>query len=223
MKKWFLFLCVPVIMMGCIKDDFVNDLIDQQLRITSSIDTLAIGSTYPLEYVFHDFTGEEKEVAVNWESSNPGAISVNTEGVITANSFGTSTISATASQGGRQYSDDLYVAAGNNTVIILEDRFGSIATSSSYELTGSFTVAAEGSGIEINFADDYVASSTLPGLYVYLSNNPNSIQSAYEIGAVETFSGAHTYSIPDVSISDYNYLVYFCAPFNAKVGDGTIN
>lgn len=223
MKKWLFLACIPFALFGCIKDDFIDDLIEPQLRITSSIDTLAIGSSYQLEYVFLDNTGSQKEVDVEWQSSNTSAITVDENGILSAVDFGTSTISASTSNGGSIYADDLYVAAGDNTVIIIEERFGSIATTSSYALTGSFTMETEGSGIKINFADNYAASTALPGLYVYLSNNPNSIAGAYEVGPVETFLGAHSYTIPDVGISDYNYLVYFCAPFNVKVGDGTIN
>lgn len=223
MKKWLFFLCIPLVLFGCIKDDFLNDFIQPQLRITSSIDTLAIGSSYQLEYVFLDNTGAQEQVNVNWESSNPSSVEVNADGVLTALDYGTTTITARAIEGGSEYLDNLYLSAGDNTVIVIEERFGSIATTSSYALTGSFTIAPEGSGIKLDFANNYAASTALPGLYLYLSNNPNSIAGAYEVGAVETFVGAHSYTIPDVDIGDYNYLVYFCAPFNVKIGDGTIN
>ncbi|MEM9549152.1 MAG: hypothetical protein AAGA77_24405, partial [Bacteroidota bacterium] len=63
----------------------------------------------------------------------------------------------------------------------------------------------------------------LPGLYVYLTNNRNTTANALEIGAVEVFNGAHTYTVEDVGINDYKFLLYFCKPFNVKVGDGEIN
>jgi len=41
---------------------------------------------------------------------------------------------------------------------------------------------------------------------------------------VVTFDGAHDYILDDnVGLFDYNYLVYFCKPFNVKVGDGEIS
>ena len=46
---------------------------------------------------------------------------------------------------------------------------------------------------------------------------------AFEIGRVATFSGVHSYTIPNKGINDYNYIVYFCKPFNVKVGHGQIN
>lgn len=209
--------------MGCIKDDFIDDFIAPQLRITSSIDTLAVNTTFPLEYIFLDNTGTQEDAMVNWESADPSILSVNEEGVLTAESFGETVITGTTSIDGASYTDEISIVVGENTVITVEERFGSIATTSTYVLTGSFTMTAEEEGFVINFANNYAASTALPGLFVYLSNNPNSIADAYEIGPVETFLGAHTYTVTDVNINEYNYLVYFCAPFNVKVGDGTIN
>jgi len=101
---------------------------------------------------------------------------------------------------------------------------GTINTTSSYKLTGSFTFSesAQSSDLELKLDDDYCASTALPGLYVYLSNNRNNISSGLEIGAVEVFSGAHTYNIPNTGINDYSFIVYFCKPFNVKVGDGEL-
>ena len=46
---------------------------------------------------------------------------------------------------------------------------------------------------------------------------------ALEIGAVETFNGAHSYVIENTDISEYEFILYFCKPFVVKVGDGQIN
>ena len=67
------------------------------------------------------------------------------------------------------------------------------------------------------------ACSSLPGLYLYLTNNPNTINGAQEVGEVTIFSGAHSYSIPNTGINEYNYLLYWCKPFSVKVGEGKIN
>ena len=91
-------------------------------------------------------------------------------------------------------------------------------------LAGDFTLTDDNGDLTLSLAENYVASSNLPGLYVYLSNNPNSSANAYEIGAVTVFNGAHTYDLPDtIGIYDYQYLLYYCKPFSAKVGVGTIN
>ena len=44
-----------------------------------------------------------------------------------------------------------------------------------------------------------------------------------EIGAVEVFKGAHSYILEgDIPLNQYDYLLYYCKPFNVKVGDGPI-
>jgi hypothetical protein len=119
--------------------------------------------------------------------------------------------------------ESINVAVGLSTVESSNDKSGTIQTTSSYALEGDFKLKKNGDNLILEFYEDYEASTALPGLYVYLSNNRNSIANAFEISAVETFSGAHSYSIENVGINDYKFLVYFCKPFNVKVGDGEIN
>ncbi|MDX1410367.1 MAG: DM13 domain-containing protein, partial [Saprospiraceae bacterium] len=114
-----------------------------------------------------------------------------------------------------------------DTTIIAEPgvRTGTLQTTSSYVLEGSFALSQEADVLTLALAESYRASSSLPGLYVYLSNNPNSTNGAYEIGVVTVFSGAHTYDIPasEVDLQQYAYVLYFCKPFNVKVGDGAFD
>lgn len=77
--------------------------------------------------------------------------------------------------------------------------------------------------LDVSIKNNYRASTSLPGLYVYLSNNPNSINGAKEIGRVRIFNGAHNYQISNTGINDYKYILYWCKPFSVKVGHGEIN
>jgi hypothetical protein len=118
----------------------------------------------------------------------------------------------------------MIVVAGANTSVQTNDLSGIITSSSSYELGGSFVLKKTAAGnTELSFGSDYVASTALPGLYVYLTNNRNSIASAYEIGRVEVFKGEHKYDLgTSVGLTDYRFVLYYCKPFNVKVGDGEI-
>lgn len=102
---------------------------------------------------------------------------------------------------------------------------GIIVTTSDYALTGSYTVEhIEDEGIiRISIQDNYIADDSLPGLYLYVTNDPNSISDAFEVGAVTVFNGAHVYDIPDdqISIEAFTYLLYWCKPFSVKVGEGS--
>jgi len=75
----------------------------------------------------------------------------------------------------------------------------------------------------LNIAGNWLASSNLPGLFVYLTNNPNTLNGAFEISEVTVFEGAHSFDVPaGADLNTYNHLLYFCKPFGVKVGDGEI-
>ncbi len=210
------------IFQSCIQDDFVDDMVEPNLRISTPLDTIQLNTDFQFEEMFLNNIGNEVAIEAIWSSSNPAAISITDDGLATANMEGTSTISVTYNDGTNEYQDAIIVTVGATTIINLQVSTGAIATTSSYELTGDFTFEETIEGVKLTFEDNYAASTALPGLYVYLSNNANSVGNAYEIGAVEVFNGAHEYIIPNVDFSDYQYVVYFCKPFNVKVGDGDL-
>ncbi len=211
---------------GCIEDDFLDDRVDPVLRFTNSIDSIEIETEFQLNTLFSNNVGREETPSLTWTSLNPEIISVNSTGLITALSPGTATIevSYTTSEG-VNLADQMSIVVGESTVIVIEEeRTGIIETTTFYVLEGAFKIkATDAGGVLIDIDETYIADDGLPGLYIYLSNNPNSIANALEISEVTTFSGAHSYEVPDVGLNDYNFLVYFCKPFNVKVGDGDIN
>ena len=100
---------------------------------------------------------------------------------------------------------------------------GKIISTSNYHLEGNFRYEHNGEQIILSIDNSYNASTALPGLYIYLGNNPSTVSDAYEIGAVEVFSGAHDYVLPEsIQLMDYKYILYWCKPFNVKVGEAEI-
>lgn len=212
---------------GCIGDDIIFDTVPETLRIINPLDTLAVGDSYTFDLLFTNNVGVEETRPAVWSSSDPGILAVTETGEATGISKGQATVTATVELA------DLSPLRVSQTIIVDEEtvpqdpndniRQGTIRTTSSYLLRGSFEVKKENTDLVINIFDDYEASTALPGLYIYLSNNPNTVQGAMEIGAVEVFKGAHTYRVEgDVALNQYNYLLYYCKPFNVKVGDGEI-
>lgn len=104
-----------------------------------------------------------------------------------------------------------------------EYRSGSISTTTFYQLKGDFTLSEIDGKLILDFADNYIAEDSLPGLYLYLTNDPNGVEDAFEIGPVEIFEGEHSYEIEGVALDEYEYLLYYCKPFRVKVGEGKIN
>ncbi len=224
MKKIKFLPIITILILGaCIGDDFLNDTVEPVLRITSTVDTIEINTSFNFESIYLNNVGVEEDVEVQWFSSHDDVIKIReNDGVAMALQEGNSVISVNYDGGSTALKDSVVVTVGSETISLPEERSGSIFTTSSYVLRGDFVIKMNGNNMLLEFSDNYAASTALPGLFVYLSNNRNSIANALEISAVEVFSGAHSYTIPNVSINEYSYIVYFCKPFNVKVGDGEI-
>lgn len=218
-----LFLAISTIFLGCIKDDFIDDFVEPTLIITTIPDSVLLNSSYQFEYKFLNNIGVEENVDAIWSSANPDVLEIDHTGLALAKTLGSTEITVSYSNAEINVVHTILVNVGLSTIEDMIVKSGSIQSTSSYKLEGDFTVIEEGNNIVIEFSDNYSASTALPGLYVYLSNNPNTITNALEISAVETFEGKHSYTIDDIDINDFKFLVYFCKPFNVKVGDGTIN
>ncbi|MCB0629823.1 MAG: DM13 domain-containing protein, partial [Lewinella sp.] len=209
---------------GCIGDDIIFDTVPETLRIINPVDTLAVGDTVAFKLLFTNNIGQEEQRTAYWSSSDETIVTVDDAGSAIGISKGTATLTATVDLTNGislKTSLPLVVDAETTTGGGENQRRGTIKTTSTYELQGDFVVTKEGSELVIEIADNYEATSALPGLYVYLSNNPNSKENALEIGPVEVFKGAHNYRVDgDIALNRYDYLLYYCKPFNVKVGDG---
>jgi len=227
MRHLAILSCLLMGFSACIGDDFLDDFVQPEIRILNGIDSLSIDSSYLLEFAYFNNVGAQENITPAWSSSNPAVASVSADGLITAHSFGPVDITASYSDGTHPAMALTSLHTAENPIIVVDDdpevRAGTIVTTSSYVLEGTFTITErEEGGMVISVNEAYRASTALPGLYVYLTNNPASTVSAYEIGAVDVFNGAHEYVIEDVNIGEHSHLLYFCKPFNVKVGDGAI-
>jgi len=212
------------ILNGCIKDDIVLDQVDPIIRIVNPIDTIGIDTTYLFVARFLDNTGQQASVETIWSSSDTSIIFVDNNGLAEAKDTGSVTITV-SSISDPIATETITVVVGQNTVVtetpILS---GTIAPSSFYPLAGDFTIEEEDGVATLTFASNYEADTRLPGLYVYLSNNTNTNANALEIGSVAVFNGAHSYTLPaGIDINAYQYVFYYCKPFNVPVGQGMIN
>lgn len=224
MNKYLLLSVFVLVAMisSCIKDDFLDDRVDPEIRITNTIDTIEINTTFQFEGVFFNNVGREEEVDIIWESSRPDIISIDQNGLAFAFMEGVSIISATYTIDNETVRDEVSVAVGDNTVIMLQSTTGEVETTTFYVLEGSFTFNETATGVKLIHGDDFRASSGLPGFYVYLSNNKFSIADAVELGEITVFNGTQSFEVENVGFADFQYLVYFCKPFNIKVGEASL-
>jgi len=209
--------------LACINDDFINDAVEPELRITSAVESLALGDQFQFQKIYLNNIGQEEIVDAFWMSSDPSVLEITDAGLATAKAIGSVDVSVTTTVEGAQLTQTTQVAVGSETVASASSIQGTIETTTFYVLEGSFELRADEGDLILDIADNYQASSSLPGLYVYLSNNRNSIANALEISEVEVFSGAHSYTIPNTELTDYSFIVYYCKPFNVKVGEAALN
>ena len=128
----------------------------------------------------------------------------------------TSETATTTSENGTTTTD-------NGIVTAVQFYEGQIRSTSGYVLEGNYRYEKKGEQIELSLDNSYRASSSLPGLYLYLSNNPASPEDGYEVGKVTVFQGEHNYTLPkSIDLMDYKYLLYWCKPFRVKVGDAQL-
>ena len=223
--RFIVFSVILFSLSGCIGDDVIFDTVPEAIRILNPVDSLTVGDTYQFEARFTNNIGQTEVKNVLWSSSDTEVMTVDDTGLATAVAEGKATLAAEVLLDGQMpVSDAIEVVVSKEEVINdpPEGRSGTIRTTSSYLLQGSFTLREDGNDIILEFAGDYRASTSLPGLYVYLTNNPSTVNNAYEIGRVETFNGAHSYRFSGVGLNEYDYLLYWCKPFGVKVGDGQI-
>ncbi|RMG31214.1 MAG: hypothetical protein D6730_01610 [Bacteroidetes bacterium] len=209
---------------GCIGDDLIFDTVPERVAILNPIDTLAQGSSYQFVAAYYDRIGREAPREIGWKSADPALIDIQQDGLARGVQAGSTYVVAFAmGEAVQTVGDTLLVVVGDTTTASLSSRSGELRTTSSYTLKGSFTLKDTANSLLLQLHEDYQASSNLPGLYLYLTNNPNSVNDALEVGAVKVFAGAHSYSLPtEVELHTYNYLLYYCKPFRVKVGDGKL-
>lgn len=218
----FLVLALSLLI-GCIGDDIIDDTVAARINFTNPLDSIAVGDTFQFQATFLNQVGLPEDVPVSWSARPASLLQILSNGLAIGLMEGEAWVIATADASGGAVRDSFLITVGASTSEpVAMAREGTIRTTSSYLLEGTFTASLNEEGeVVIDIEDDYRASDRLPGLYVYLTNNPTTTNGAYEIGEVTIFEGAHSYTLPsDIGLNEYNYLLYFCKPFNVKVGDG---
>ena len=225
MKNTFYIALFAILFSACIGDDIIMDRVDETLRITSQATSIAAGETFQFEARFTNNIGNTEEGKIIWRSSDASILAITEDGLATAIARGNVVVSAEVPlEDGTTLKEEMDVEVSMVTVEVEAptSRSGVIVTTTFYDLEGDFTITEMNGNLLLEIADNYKATSALPGLYIYLTNNPNSISDALEIGEVEVFEGAHSYEIENIGLTDYDYILYFCKPFRVKVGDGKI-
>tara|TARA_B100000809_G_scaffold258621_1_gene302130 strand:+ start:345 stop:1310 length:966 start_codon:yes stop_codon:yes gene_type:complete len=155
-----------------------------------------------------------------WVSTDESLATINNEGEITASSSNTGVASIYAMADGKM--SNIY------TIEILDEenilvRKGVFQGYSGYLVSGDITLEQEpGGSFILKFGDNFISAQG-PGLVVYLSNSDvEVIKQGIEIQPLGQLSGAFEINIseiaPNVMLTDYQYVIIHCKPFNVRFG-----
>lgn len=148
-----------------------------------------------------------------WESSDASVIEIE-DGVIKALAIGKSNITA-------------HVEGVSSQPLIIEVseaglREGSFEGAAGHKASGKAILNTANDGVRLELSDDFSADNG-PGLYLYLSNQPNNVDAGVEIAPLTKLAGSSNYEIDGVSLADFNYVIIYCKPFRVVVGRAQLN
>lgn len=169
--------------------------------------TLPVGESLQLQATILNGNGEVLEgPSVTWSSSDEAVFSVNESGLVSALAEGAATISATV--------DDVSASINfSTTESMVETRVGEFQGLNGYNADGNVELIDNNGELSLNLLDNF-STSNGPGLYLYLSNNPNNISGGIEVAALRKNSGADDYAVPaGITFSQYSHVIIYCKPF----------
>ena len=171
MKNILFIAFAGLLLSSCIGDDIIEDRIDPVLRVNNPIDSLAVGSQFQFDVIFFNNVGVQEDTDITWTSSDASIISVSQTGLASAISAGTVQITASTQTPEEFLEVTFNVVSGEVTTesAAPSTRSGIIRTTTFYDLEGEFEMSINDEGnLFIDIADNYVASSSLPGFYLSL-------------------------------------------------------
>lgn len=152
-----------------------------------------------------------------WASSNTGVATIDENGNASAQSTGTTQITASL---------EGVVSTPVTLTVVGTSKSGTFQANpnTSYTVSGRATLENHPSGnLMLTFSDDF-QSSNGPGLHVYASPTQSVTSSSIDLGTLQSTSGVQTYTLPDdTNLADINYIIIHCVPFNVTFGFAIIN
>ena len=182
------------------------------VRISPSAFDLNLGDSRLLSASTSNSRGEVLEKSPLWRSSDEAVATVDDRGQVTAVAPGQALISAAT--------DGITSNLVRVTVFGL-GRMGAFEPNpeSTYQCRGGAGLQeSDAGGLEVVFDDDFLVTAG-PRLAIYLSTTNMVGPTSLELGPIESFSGAQTYSVPaGTQIGDYDWVIVHCVPFNVTFG-----
>ena len=150
-----------------------------------------------------------------WFSTDESVLTINQMGIMTGQSKGSANVYAVIDG---VYSNEIEVAIGEGI------RTGTFQSANGYEATGMVTLETVGGNLILKLGDDFMTDFAL-GTFIYLANNNSSgtaiRNEGIELGEITT-NGSHTFNVtqnfPDVTLSQFEYVIVLCKPASIPFG-----
>ncbi|MEM1134807.1 MAG: DM13 domain-containing protein [Bacteroidota bacterium] len=219
MNKLIIPTFISLMLTACIGTDILEEeIFPERVQITTFANSIKVGENFKFEAVFFGATGEIEDVSLTWGTADENVINVAQNGEATALAEGMTYVIVNVGD----IRDSVAVTAGGETVVTDGQRTGEFVGLNNYSVEGNFSMELVGTTtVRLNFSENFRVSNG-PGLYVYLSNNDNSVSGGLELGKLSATSGAQSYEFdqPDL-FNAYSYVIIYCKPFGVPFGRGT--
>jgi len=200
----------------------IQVFVTPKVSITNPAGGIIEGTSYDFDFSFTDDEGNTATPdSIEWDSGDENVLTIDNEGVVTTVGSGTSRITLTVTYDGSTYDTDFNFIIQENPNSNSGDETESFkgTLSGGYGLKGGYEVKAEGDDLLIILDANYSINSSLPDGALFLSNanrpNDGSIRVWY---GKSHYKGPRTYTVENVGLRDYRYLVFWCIKFNTPVG-----
>ncbi len=150
-----------------------------------------------------------------WFSTDETVVSVDGTGTATGKATGVAKVYATIDG---VFSNEIEITVGGGK------RMGTFQSANGYDASGMATMEVIDGEIILTFSDDFMTDFAL-GTFIYLANDNSSgtaiRNEGVELGEITT-NGSHTFNVtenfPDVTLSQFEYVIVLCKPASIPFG-----
>ncbi|MEQ9300380.1 MAG: DM13 domain-containing protein [Cyclobacteriaceae bacterium] len=217
MKRYLYLGIVLLLLQSCVGTDILEvEPIPERIVFTERLISIELGSTFSFSATHFDALGDPTNDVVQWSSSNPELLSIDSQGLATALSRGNVTVTAVSGEA----VNTMAFEVGDETILAGTQRTGTFEGLNRYTVQGKFTLFLEGDQLSLRLEDDFQADNG-PGLYLYLATSGGSVTGGVQIGPLDANSGSQLYAIPaGVTLETYDFVIVYCQPFGVPFGFG---
>ncbi len=189
--------------------------------VTTTQTVLEAGATRQLTAKAYNAANQELPApVVNWTSSNLSVLTISASGIATGQNAGTSAVTASV-DGVKSLPVTFQV-----TPVGGASRTGTFSGNMGYSVAGTATLQQSGASLKLVLGSNF-QSSNGPQLGVYLAKTASgglNSQNSLKLANLLSNSGMQEYNVPaGVGLSDYDYVVIYCTPFNVRFGTAQLN